>query len=283
MLQELRKRQRTYPGGLLIEEPLEYATNPNIGSYSGTDTFATADHEFATKAQFGMKDLYVSTVLTGDDLDKCSGPDAVLDLARSKMKNAERSLVKEFTRQLFTDGTGNSSKDITGLLAVCDDGTNVATYGGIPRTAETWWKAKYTALSDYISIAAIQAMDGDLTDGQIRPQLRVTTQDIWDDLYELLTPYQRANAAELTAKFGFNAINLNGIKIVVDAQCPSGQMLFLNFDFLHLRPHKRYAEFRFTGWKEPTNQDTKVAQHLWKGNLTCSNCRFQGRIVGITT
>jgi hypothetical protein len=122
MLQELRKRQRTYPGGLLIEEPLEYATNPNIGSYSGTDTFATADHEFATKAQFGMKDLYVSTVLTGDDLDKCSGPDGVLDLARSKMKNAERSLVKEFTRQLFTDGTGNSSKDITGLKAVCDDG-----------------------------------------------------------------------------------------------------------------------------------------------------------------
>ncbi len=161
--------------------------------------------------------------------------------------------------------------------------TNVATYGGIGRAAETWWKAKYTALSDYISLAAIQAIDGDLTDGQVRPQLRVTTQDVWDDIYELLTPYQRANADQLTAKFGFHTIIVNGIKIVVDAQCPSGEMYFLNFDFLHLRPHKRYAKFHFTGWKEPTNQDTKVGQHLWKGNLTCSNCRYQGRIVSITT
>ncbi|RJQ10663.1 MAG: phage major capsid protein [Bacillota bacterium] len=161
--------------------------------------------------------------------------------------------------------------------------TNVATYGGISRSAETWWKAKYTALSDYISLEAIQAMVGDLTDGNIRPQLIITTQDVWDDIYTILTPYQRDYSDKETAKFGYQKIVISGIPITVDAQCPSGEMYFLNFDYLKWRPLAKYANFHFTGWKDPVLQDMMTAQLIWKGNLTCSNCRYQGRIVSIST
>jgi len=121
-LQKFRSKQKTFAGGLLIEEPLEYAINPNRGSYSGSDTFSAAVHEFATKAQFGVKDTYVSVTLLGDDIDKCKGPDALVDLVRAALRNAEKTMTYELTTQLFTAGTGNDSKDITGLKAVCDDG-----------------------------------------------------------------------------------------------------------------------------------------------------------------
>jgi hypothetical protein len=283
LLQELKRRQKTYPGGEAIYEPLEYALNPNRGSFSGTDTFSVAQNEWGTKARFTMKDVYASFTITGDDVDKCSGPEALMDLIQAGLRNMETSGAYEMTTQLMSDGTGNSSKDITGLKAVCDDSTSVDVYGGITRSVETWWKGKKTTLSDYISLAAIQAMDGDLTDGNKRPQLRLTTQDVWDDLYEILSPYQRDYANKETAKFGYQKIIIAGIPIVVDAQCPSGEMLFLNFDYIKLRPHSRYANWHWTGWKEPVNQDMRTGQSIWKGNLTCSNCRYQGRIVSITT
>jgi hypothetical protein len=187
------------------------------------------------------------------------------------------------TSGIFSDGTASSAKIITGLAAICDDGTNVSVYGGIERlTDATWWKAKYTALSDYISLPAMQSMFGDLTDGQEKPEIIVTTQDIWDDLWELITPIQRETAAKMSVDYGFTMINFNGVPVTVDAQCPTGEMYFLNSKYLNLYPMAGYEDIKFTGWKEPTNQDIAVAQFLWKGNLLCTNCRRQGRIDTIT-
>ena len=56
------------------------------------------------------------------------------------MRILEESLKKEFTTQLYSDGTGNNSKDVDGLDAVFGQSN---TYGGIDRSTYTWWKAKY--------------------------------------------------------------------------------------------------------------------------------------------
>jgi hypothetical protein len=161
--------------------------------------------------------------------------------------------------------------------------TNTATYAGIERlTDATWWKAKYTALSDYISLSAMQSMFGDLTDGQEKPDLIVTTQDIWDDLWELITPIQRETSEKLSVNYGYTMINFNGCPVVVDAQCPSGEMYFLNTSHIKLYPLDGYENVRWGGWKEPVNQDVAVGQFLWKGQLACDNCRYVGRIVSIS-
>jgi hypothetical protein len=284
LLQYLRKNQVTGKSGTKLQIPLSYARNTNSGSYSGADTFLTNSIETATKAELNWKDYYVSVVYTGDEKDQNKGKNAVVDLIDHKLENARMTMSYNITAGIFGDGTGNSNKDLTGLKAAVDDGTNYATYAGIERlTDATWWKAKYTALNDYISLPAMQSMYGDLTDGSIRPDMIVTTQDIWDDLWEIITPIQRSDSEKMSANYGFRAITFNGTPVVADAQCTAGYMYFLNSKFLKLYPMDGYDSVSWTGWKQPTNQDVGVGQFIWKGQLAASNCRYLGRIVSITT
>jgi len=247
LLKEMKRKQKTGFSGTKLQAPVEYAENPNSGWYSGTDTFLTNDVETATKAEVNWKDVYVSVVITGDDKDMNKGRNAVVNMVEHKLKNARKSMSKKLTAGLFSDGTDSSSKIITGLKAAVDDATNVATYAGISRSTYTWWKAKYTALSDYISLSAMQSMYGDLTDGEEHPDLIVTTQDIWDDIWELVTPTIRSEAEKNAIDYGFMSIRFNGAKIIVDAQCPSGQMFFLNTNYINLYPLDGYAKPRWTG------------------------------------
>lgn len=284
VLKWFKKNQRTGYSGTKLQVPVRYARNTNTGWYSGADLFLTNDIETHTKAEVTWKDIYTSVVITGDDKDQNKGKNAVVNLLEEKLETARESLSYELTKGIFSDGTGTSNKQLTGLKAAVDDGTNTATYAGIERlTDATWWKAKYIALGDYISWAAMQAMYGDLTDGEIRPDLIVTTQDVWDDIWEILTPVQRDDSNKLAGSYGYRSINFNGTPIVVDAQCPAGEMYFLNSKFIKLYPMAGYENFKWTGWKQPTNQDVAVGQFIWKGNLLATNCRYLGRIVSITT
>ena len=284
VLKWFKKNQKTGKSGTKLQAPVEYARNTNTGWYSGADTFLTNDIQTATKAEVGWKDIYVSVVMTGDDKDQNKGKNSVVDLVEYKLNNARKTLSYQLTAGIFSDGTGTSNKQLTGLKAVVDDGTNIATYANIERlTDATWWKAKYTAVSDYISLAVMQSMYGDLTDGEERPGLIVTTQDIWDDLWELITPIQRSTSEKMSVDYGFTMINFNGTPVVVDAQCTTGQMYFLNSNYLKLYPMDGYNEAKWSGWKEPTNQDVGVGQFIYKANLLCTNCRYQGRLVSITT
>lgn len=284
LLKWLRGKQKTGFSGTQLEVPLEYATNSNTGWFSGSDTFTTNDVNTATKAVLGWKDIYCAVVVTGDDKDQNRGRNQVVNLVDHKLNNARKTMSYQLTAGAFSAGTGTSNKQLTGLQAIVDDGTNYATYAAIERlTDATWWKAKYTALSDYISLSAMQSMYGDLTDGEEHPDLIVTTQDVWDDLWELITPIQRAESDKMTASYGFRAINFNGTPVVVDAQCTAGYMYFLNSNHLNLYPMDGYENPVWSGWLKPTNQDVAIGHFIWKGNLCCTNCRYQGRIVSITT
>lgn len=284
VLKEFRKKQKTGYGGTQLEAPIEYALNPNTGWYKGSETFLTNDIETATRAYVPWKDIYISVVVTGDDKDQNKGSSKrIANLVEHKLNNARKSLSYQLTNGIMSDGTGSGGKILTGLKAAVDDATNVATYAGINRATYAWWKAKYSALSDYISWSAMQSMYGDLTDGEEHPDLIITTQDIWDDLWELATPTVRTDSEKSSMDYGFSHIKFNGAKIVVDAQAPSGEMYFLNTNYIKLYPMDGYEKPRWTGWKEPTNQDVAVGQFIWKGNILCTNCRYQGRIVSITT
>jgi len=284
VLSWFKKHQKTGKSGTKLQVPLRYARNTNTGWYSGADTFLTNDIETVTKAELLWKDQYMSVVVTGDDKDMNKGKNAIVDLVDEKLETARLSLSYQLTAGIFSDGTDSSNKIITGLKAVVDDGTNYATYAGIERlTDATWWKAKYTSLSDYISLDAMQSMFGDLTDGEIKPDLIVTTQDVFDDLWELLTPAQRDTSRTLTGKVGYTSIDFNGCPIVVDAQCTAGYMYFLNSKFLNLYPLDGYESAQWSGWKKPTNQDVGVGQFIWKGQIAANNCRYLGKMIGITT
>lgn len=283
-LQYFTKSAKPAPGGTKLVQPLIYAQNNSRGSFSGYDTLDIAPSDEITAAEYEWKNLYVTITISDDEVDMNRGDLAVLNLLDSKMKVAQQSLSDMFAEQLWGDGTGNGGKDITGILAAVDDGTNVANYGGIDRTQYSFWRSQVNnngGVDTPLTLSMVNSMITRCTDGADKPSVIVTTPELWDKLWELLQAQQRYQATQ-TADTGFDEIKFRGISVFYDRKCPVNTMWFFNTNYLTLRPHVSYKNFKTSGWKRPINQAAAVNQIFWKGNLCSSNCRRQGVITHVT-
>lgn len=191
---------------------------------------------------------------------------------------AEMSVIESMNGDLFTDGTGNSSKDLTGLVLAVD---SAGTYGNISRTTETWWAAHETAVSGPLTIDAMRTMYNDCSKGykKAHPDLIVTDQTEYEAYEAKLQPDMRFADNKL-ADAGFENLAFKGSKIVFDEQCNDGLMYFLNTEMMGIRVHKD-AKFSVTEEQRPVDQDAFVKQILWMGNLITKNCDRLGKLTGL--
>jgi hypothetical protein len=173
----LAKSQVVFDSGRKIAQPIIYGKLAG-GSYSGLDTFDIGYKQTQTYAEWNWKSYYVNVTIPGDDLDIAEGDEKIIGLLASKMETATMTCHDDLTTMMFSDGTGNSSKDFDGLLNGADNGTLYASYGGITRTTETWWKGVVDSTGGAVTIDAINSMIGSITIAQKKPDLAFTTQTL---------------------------------------------------------------------------------------------------------
>jgi len=265
----------TLDGGTTINQPLAYAVSGAAGRYSGSQTLDTSDTAQITDAQWDWKEYYASIPITRIDELKNSGKSAVVNHVKSKVQLAEKTLKDTLGTDLFGDGTtSNSIQGVKLMTAV------TGTYGNVAKATYSWWQAQQDTSTTAITPAAFQALMGDCRVDNDKPTVAATTQDVFDDLWASLQPQQRF-ADEDTLKAGFNNLLINGIPVIVDSHCDSGYLYLLNENYMSLCVHKD-ENFRFAPFRQPTNQNVKVAQIFWTGALTSSNCRMQGVFTALT-
>lgn len=277
-------KKRKLTGGESIVVPIMYEANSTANSYTGYDTLDVTPQDGVTLAQYAWKQISVSISINGRE-ERMNGDSEtkMLDLLKSKIKQAEMSLANTISTQLFGDGTGNSSKDITGLQAIVANSPTTGTLAGINRATYSWWRNQSRSSAGSFAANGVnymRQMFNDCARGQKKPQLILTTQDVFEFYEDALRPEYR-NTNKTLGDGGFENLDFKSIPVVYDLDCPSGNMYFLNFDFLEWVVHED-ADFATTPFVRPENQDARVAQVLVMGNLTCSNCRFQGVISGFT-
>jgi len=271
---KIRANQRIYPGGDTIRVRVEYALNPNGKWITGSESWTNAGHEFATMAEFDPKTRVEPMVLLQDDLDAAMGPSAYGNIMADVFANTKKTLIYYFTTGLFSAGTGSNNKQLTGLTAICDDDN---TYGGIPRGTYTWWAGVYTDAADAsISVSLLQGLWGDVAEGSEKPDLIITGQDLWDSLAIMSEVPVRSGHGDLRRNIGPNELTFHGVPIIVDSQCDSDRLYMLNTQYISLRPHKDYANLKFSGWTKPDDQRILTANLQWRGELVCTNPRYQG-------
>lgn len=273
------KTYKELDGGLKIVEPLMYASNSTAGSYSGYDELDTDPQEGFTNAEYEWKQYSVSVSISGREKRQNTGESAVLSLLEGKIMQAEMSLIESMNGDLFTDGTGNSSKDITGLVLAVD---SAGTYGNIDRTTETWWAAQETAVSGPLTIDQMRNSYNDCSKGYKKdhPDLIITDQDEYEAYEAKLQPDMRFADNKL-ADAGFENLAFKGAKMVFDEVCNAGVMYYLNTSKMGIRVHKD-AKFTVTDEQKPVDQDAFVKQILWMGNLVTKNCSRLGKDTGLT-
>src|SRR3990167_8152436 len=235
---------RPWRGGTSIEVPVNLSAYTALGSYSGFDTFITTQQSTRQRATFVPSQVYVNLTVSGIQKAIATGDAAVVDLIATEMEQRARDLKDEIGTEVYSDGTGNSSKDILGIQAAVDDSTNVTTYGGLSRATFTNWRGTLTAQSGSLSLANLAADFDAAQRGDDVPTLMVTTPAVFTIYEALLTPTVSHQfsmndfrmtetgiarvGGTLAANQGFRALTFRGIPFVADEKCTAENIFTLN-------------------------------------------------------
>jgi len=290
LLYRLREKGNIRPldGGSKIVEELEYGES-DYTWYSGYDTISTTNPEIFSAAEYEWKFLAAPIGCSGEELLKNSGRERRIDLMEAKIKNAEKTLKNQMSVGIYSDGTGSSGKQLTGLKALVADSPTTGTVGGINRATsgnEFWRNYALNASAPLTNATIYDAMNKVFlacSRGIDKPDLIVASDDMYSIFEASLIPEQRFTNSKM-ADAGFQNLKFKGTDVIYDGgmkgACPAKHMYFLNTDYLRLRPHKD-RNFKLIGDKErmAINQDAVYKIIGWAGNLTMNNAQLQGVLV----
>jgi hypothetical protein len=274
-----RGRLRMVDGGTKIVEPLIYAENSTVASYSGYDTLSLTAQEGITAAEFDWKQYAVSIAISGIEEAKNNGEQAIINLLEAKVMQAEESMKEGFNAMFFGDGTGNSGKDWLGLAAIVD---SAGTVGGINRatSGNEFWQSYEEGTAGALTQADMTTAYNTVSVGNDHPDMVLTTQTLFEKYESLLTPQLRYTDTK-TADSGFQNLLFKAAPVVYDVDCQAGTMYFINSKYLTLVGHSG-KWFQQTEFVRPENMDARYALIFCYGNLTCRNAKKQGKLTGRT-
>lgn len=272
-----RKKMQT--GGVKIVVPLLYAKNTTAGSYSGYDILDTTPQEGITAAEYNWKQYSSSiTISRKEERQNAESDTRVLNLLQSKIMQSEESLRELLDEHAFLSDAA-ATKNLTGLALAVD---STGTYGNINRATDSWWAAKETASGSFAAqgLDDMRTMYNDCSKGNIHPDFILTGQTEFEYYESTLQPQQRFTDTKMLDA-GFQNLKFKAATMMFDLYCQSGVMYFLNSEFLEMYVESG-TDLITTPFVKPENQDAKVAQILWMGNLTVSNSSRQGKLTGIS-
>jgi hypothetical protein len=262
-------------GGTSVMMPLNYALTTAAGWYSGADTLSTTDNDQITAAEYQWKQAYANISIVRSDELQNMGDARVLDLVKSKVQIAEKTLADYIQGGLYH--SGSTAKSIVGTALFLSASNTV---GGISQTTYSWWQAQVDSATTTLSLSAMQEVWNDCTINNSQPTVLMATRANYNRYYALLTPQQRFVDGE-TAKGGFQNLLFNGAPMIVGPKVPSGHIEFLNEEHLKLFVHKD-EDMRFEDFQKPVNQNVKVAKVYWMGAHGTDNCRMLGALTAIS-
>lgn len=274
-------------GGERIVEPLMYGKNDTARSYSGWDQLLVTPQEGIDAAEFNWKQYSASIAISGEELRKNAGSKTrIINLLDARVKQAEMSIREEIGTGIFSDGTGNGSKDLTGLRAMV---LASGTYGGINSATYPFWQSTVDATAATTLAIWRTQFNSASIDGSDTPDLVVTTQTVYEGYEAKLTnnanyvSFQTPGPGTKTlGDAGFQALEFKGKPVVWDSLCPSGYVYFLNLNHMKLVVHAD-ANFKVTDKLQPVNQDGFVRHILFMGNLTCNRRKSHSVCTSVTS
>lgn len=294
LLSRLKERGNVRPldGGSSIVEEIEFGES-DYTWYSGYDTITTTNPKVFTAATYDWKLLAAPVGASGEEILKNSGKERVIDLVEAKLKNAEKTLQNQMAAAIYSDGTGSSGKQLTGLKALVADDPTSGTVGGINRatSGNEFWRNYADVKAEALTSATIYGAMNDAflgcSRGSDKPDLIVADDKLYK-LYESSLVAQQRFVNSKLADAGFENLKFKGADVIYDGgiggYCPEGHMYFLNTDYLRLRPHKD-RQFKIIGARERVAVNQDAVYHIigWAGNLTMSNAELQGVLVDVTS
>lgn len=276
-----RGNTRTEDGGLSIATPLDYAANSTYQRYSDWDTLNISASDVISSAEYQWRQIAINVVASGRELRINSGDSRIINLAKSRIKNALRTFNNNFSSDLYSSGA--LTNQINGLQAlIADAGTG--TVGGIDSSAFPFWQ---NTVID-ASVLSVTPSATTIESGLMLPAWLATDRGP-DDQIDLIVAdnnyYTFFEGSQLSLKryndttkgtAGFVSLRYKNADVIYDGNSgiPANHMYGINTAYMELVVHQD-ADMEIMDEMRPVNQDGAVTPILWMGNVTCSNRKQQ--------
>ena len=269
----------------------QYVTSSWIGPAGQfnlpSDVAATVNAEFNLCA--------LATPVSSLGLEQLVTQDAIAVASRLmlKLNDLKNSALNTLSTALFGSNAGNVALQMFGLLDAYDDGTTVATYGGLSRaTYPTWAGLKIPAAGAVLTRATFipNLLNAAKHAGGEALDFVVMSIEDWTTLMTDFMSVERYNndpasrwGKDDPVNSGFRGLLLGDTPIFFDLNCPKGTAIGFNSKYITLVIHED-ANFAWTGWYStiPQGQIASVGLSLTALNLVCSKPSTGILIEGIT-
>lgn len=279
VLKLFNQYKRIIDGGSSIVETLIKAKQDDGGFYLGADILNNTQKQTTTLVEYKWQNAYEPIQLTRDEERQNSGQQhKIIDLVGAKTIISERAMGDRLDQALSTPiGAANNLIDIDTL---CSTGT----LGTVAGATDVYWQANAVTSGAFASqgltdmTTGFYAVSGSaMVDN---PTHVLTNKTIFQKYEQTRLPLDRI-AQTLTANAGFENLSFKGRPLIYGNYVASGLMYLLNMNYIYLAVDAA-TDMITTPFISPSNQTTKVAFILWRGNLITNNRRRHCRISSIT-
>jgi hypothetical protein len=287
---------QTYSGPR-IRQTLQISKQ-NAQWYSGYDQLLNPAIDLFNDAYFDPKMVVVPVILSMQEILNNEGEAQLMDVYDAYIDAAERALEDAMDLAIYSDGTANGGKQLTGLATAVPIVNTSGVYGGIDRGTATIWRTQ-----TFDAQSASAPIGTQVTATTIRPFLNyiMTKQSRGRQYADLLmmspehyaaydaatVAIQRQTNETQLGKLGFSAVEYIGggkrAEIVLDggigSNMPANTTFGLDTDCFRIRHHpNRNFDKIFEGeGMMPIDKDA-IAQFIgWMGELTMTNPLFNWR------
>lgn len=274
-------------GGDFITCPVEYALNSTVASYTDLDVISTTRSDVFDRYEAQWKEVAGVYAISDLESDRNAGEGQVFDLRAAKLENLRNSIKYQLNTMLFSDGTGNNSKDLMGLQGLVAASASAGSCQGVSRVTYSWARNQQTSgaqtTSAYDNLRAAMRSIYNLSSNGIssdHPSFAVTTRTVFEAFEGLLIANERFTSKG-TGEGAFETLQFKGAKISFDVACPSATLYFLNPKFLKL-VYKTGSWMKAQPPIRPVNQTGDFILIRTMANLFTTNPRRLGCVTSIS-
>jgi hypothetical protein len=243
-------------------------------------------------AYFDPKMVVVPIILSMQEVLNNEGENQLMDVLDSYMAAAERALEDTMDVALYSDGTANGGKQLTGLATAVPIVTNSGIYGGIDRGTAALWQTKTydaqtmaTTIGTQVSGTTVRPFLNYVMTKQSRGRqyadLLIMSPEHYAAYDAATVAIQRQTNDTTLGKLGFPALEYIGggkrAEIVLDggigSNMPANTTFGLNTDSFRIRynPQRNFDKLFDGDGQMPIDKDA-IAQFIgWMGELTMTN------------
>lgn len=300
--------------GAQMNMPIKYQKGIASVAFNGFDLLPITQQPVSVNMTFYPSFVATNVALSGSDLsvNQAEGNAALQTLRLMDVTMASRSqdAADDVGNFFQGDGTSYGGKAPMGLAGIVDNGTTLASYGGLSRAIYTGLNATVTASGGSISLLKIRQLNNAVSDGPITPDTTITDYTTWAYVEQLQTPFQRNNYtaySDMSAGTGYQKQYWGGMEIFRDKKITTGYYYQLNTEFLNFYALKWWegksispkskdivgnvyedgaydpaSAFTWTGWIKAYNMGAINGFMILGGQLICVDPFRNGVLTGIT-